>query len=139
VKGDFRRRLQSTLPLADAETLDDEVHHFPSALGKGVDRRLGALLELQQVAVKIHGCAGTAGNDHGKIPGEDRRRVSRHFSRCLPVTGIEGRLATTGLVFRKNNFHAQMLQYLHGGAGHIVIKRIAEAGAHEQNFFSGGS
>ena len=108
-------------------------------MGEGVDRGLGAFLELQKIAVEIPGRARAAGNNHGKFPGEDRRRVSRHFSRCLPVTGIEGRLATTGLVFRKNNFHAQMLQYLHGGAGHIVIKRIAEAGAHEQNFFSGGA
>lgn len=125
--------------MVDAEAVNDEVNNFPRAIGEGVDCGVGAFLKLQQVAVKIHCRAGAAGHDYGKFAGKDRRSVSRHFSRCLPVTGVEGGLAATGLIFWKNYFHAKVLKHLNGCAGYVVIKSIAETSSHEHYFFSGGS
>ena len=80
----------------------------------------------------IHGRTGTRGNNDGKLPGKHLGTMAGDFPRGIPIAGIEGGLAAARLVHRVFHGDTEMLQDLHGGAGHIVIKGITQAGAHEE-------
>ena len=72
VEGDLGGGGETAGPACDAETVNKEVHDFPGAIGEGVDGGIRAFLELQFVAVEIHGRTGAGGNDHGQVAGENR-------------------------------------------------------------------
>ena len=109
MEGDLGGLGQGALPFLDAEAVRDEVHDFPSAVGERVDRGIGAFFELQRIAVKTHGCAGTARDDDRKIASEHFRGVKSDLARGIPIARVEGWLAAAGLVFGENDFHAEML------------------------------
>ena len=89
--------------------------------------------------MEIHGGAGAGGDDDGQLAGEHGGGVAGDFTRGHPVAGIEGRLAAAGLVFRKLDGHAEVFEDFDGGPRDVVVKGIAEAGAHEEDTFVGGS
>ncbi len=139
VEGDLGGSGEASGPRRDAESVNEEVHDFPCAIGERVDRGIRAFFKLQFVAVEIHGRAGARGNDHGQFAGEHRGGVKCDFARGIPVAGVESGLAAAGLIFGENHFDAEVLEHFDSSFGDIVEEGIAQASAHEQNFFSGGS
>ncbi len=80
VEGDLGGNGETSGPRRDAESVNEEVHDFPSAIGEGVDGGIRAFFKLQFVAVEIHGRAGAGGNDHGQVAGEHRGGVKCDFA-----------------------------------------------------------
>ena len=85
--------------------------------------------------MEIHRSAGAGWDDNGQLAGENTRRVAGNFARGGPVAGVEGGLATTGLVIGKFNGHAEVFEDFHGGLGDVIIEGVAKAGAHEKHAF----
>ena len=139
VEGDARGLIELSGPFFDTQPVVDEVHDFPGPTGEGVDPLFGFFLELEQVAVEIHGRAGAGRDDDREISGEDASGVAGDLARGGPIARVEGWLAATGLVVRKLDGHPEVLENLDGGLRDLVVKGVAEAGAHEEDAFAGGS
>ena len=96
-----------------------------------------AFLELQQIAVEIHRRAGAGRHDHRQVARENPGGMAGDFPRGPPVAGVERGLAAAGLVVRKFDGDAEMFEHLDGGAGDVVVKGVAQAGAHQKHPFVG--
>ena len=89
--------------------------------------------------MEIHRRAGARRDDDRQIPGENRGAVAGDLARCHPVAGIESRLPAASLVFREFHGDSEVFEDFHGGPRDVVVKGIAEAGAHEEHAFIGRS
>ena len=89
--------------------------------------------------MEIHRGAGAAGDDHRELAGEDVGGEAGDLAGGGPVAGIEGRLAAAGLVVGEEDFHAEVFEHFHGGPGDVVVEGVAQAGAHQQDFFARGA
>jgi hypothetical protein len=63
-------------PRLDAGAIEDEIHDFPGAARERGDGGIRVFLELEQVAVAVHGGARPGRDDHGQVAGEDLGAVS---------------------------------------------------------------
>ena len=85
------------------------------------------------------GGAGAAGHDDGQVTGHDLGGVAGDLAGGRPIAGVEGRLAAAGLVLGEKDFDAKVLEDFDGGAGGVIVKRVAQAGGHEEDLAADGA
>ena len=123
-------------PGFDIKAIINVINQLPRSVSQRSNGGIRVFFELKQVAVTIHRRAGSGRHDHGQFAGENLRRMLGHLTRRAPLARIECRLAAARLIFRIVHGYSEVLQNLDRGAGHIIVKRIAKAGAHQEHAFA---
>jgi hypothetical protein len=124
----------------DAELVDEELAQFEGFLRERSGGRLdGGLCEESWVEDFLHGRTRSGRADDG-VEGvllEDVDLPSSDFGGLGPITGVEGRLATTCLIARVDDVDAKPVEELdrrdsHLGRNLVDIARNQEPDAHEK-------
>src|SRR5579863_6012214 len=126
---------ETSAELSNGSDLHQKLRKLESSIGDG-DGILTQRTGRQQGRIKRtdHGCAGTGGaNDHVSVL-ESLNEMLRAWPRLIPVSGIESRLAATGLIFGEIDGVANPAQHLDRVHRHFRQQLVHEARDEERYF-----
>ena len=125
--------------IGEAKLVDEEIGEFKGARGQSFGGGfLRVAVEKFGVEDFHHGPAGTGGADDDFGVAEDGDVAAGDLTGFVPITGIEGGLATAGLALRIIHLMAEPLEKPHHAHGDLGVELIHKAGDEQADFHGHG-